>query len=178
MMSEDEFLAGLTGHPSDFRLAVEALRSTGECFCLIGGLAVNHYVEPVVTLDADFAVAGDTGLAEALKKRGFQVEAHAHSINATMPGSRLRLQITINSRYRDFPSRAVAAHLFGVDLPVAGLEDLAQGKVWAAQDSTRRASKRAKDRADLIRICESHARIIPRIPAGLVPEIDAMRASA
>jgi len=65
-MSEQEFLAALTGHGSDLRLALEALHATGQPFCLIGGLAVNHYVEPVVTLDADFAVAAAAGLIEAL----------------------------------------------------------------------------------------------------------------
>ena len=65
-MSEQEFLAALTGHDSDLALALEALRASGQPFCLIGGLAVNHYVEPVVTLDADFAVAAAAGLIEAL----------------------------------------------------------------------------------------------------------------
>ena len=47
-MSEQEFLAGLTGRSDDLDLALEALRATGQPFCLIGGLAVNHYVEPVL----------------------------------------------------------------------------------------------------------------------------------
>jgi hypothetical protein len=34
---------------------------------------------------------------------------------------------------------------------------------------------RAKDRADLIRICESHPQIIPQIPPGLVAEVDDLR---
>ena len=62
-MSEQEFLAALTGNDSDLRLAVNALRCAGQRFCLIGGLAVNHYVEPVVTLDADFAVAASADRA-------------------------------------------------------------------------------------------------------------------
>ena len=174
-MSEEEFLAALTGRADDLRLAVEALRSTGQRFCLIGGLAVNHYVEPVVTLDADFAVAAAGGLAEALVARGFKVDAFPHSLNAQLPGSRLRLQVTVNSRYAAFPGRAVAARLFGIDMPVASLADLVQGKLWALADSNRRASKRAKDRADLIRICESHADMIALVPPGLVPEVDDIR---
>jgi hypothetical protein len=74
-MSEEEFFAGITGSDSDLRLAVEALRSTGQGFCVVGGLAVNHYAaEPMVTLDTDFAVAADAGVAEALRTRGFAVE--------------------------------------------------------------------------------------------------------
>jgi hypothetical protein len=36
------------------------------------------------------------------------------------------------------------AELFGVRLPVAALEHLVQGKLWALQDPERRASKKAK----------------------------------
>ena len=41
IVSEEEFLAALTGHDSDLKMALEALRATGQPFCLIGGLAVN-----------------------------------------------------------------------------------------------------------------------------------------
>jgi hypothetical protein len=174
-MSEEEFLAALTGRSDDLRLAIEALRATGQPFCLIGGLAVNHYVEPVVTLDADFAVASAAGLVGALQARGFKTETFPHSVNAQLPGSRLRLQITINSRYAVFPSRAVPARVFGVEAPVVCLEDLVQGKLWAAADQARRPSKRQKDRLDLTRLAESYPQIIPLIPPGTVPEVDAMR---
>jgi hypothetical protein len=87
----------------------------------------------------------------------------------------LRVRITINSRYREFPSRAVSGEIFGVRLPIAALPDLVQGKLWALQDATRRASKRAKDRADLIRICEQHPEMISLIPPGLVSEVDEIR---
>jgi len=174
-MSEAEFFAGITGRSDDLCRAVGALRGTGHPFCLIGGLAVNHYVEPVVTLDADFAIAAAAGVTEALEAAGFTVEAHPHSINASLPGSRLRIQITVNSRYADFPSRATEAELFGVRLPVATLEDLVQGKLWAATDPARRASKRAKDEADLVRICESHPHLLPLISPGLFARIDQLR---
>jgi hypothetical protein len=177
-MSDAEFFAGITGNDSDLRLAVEALRSTGHGFCLVGGLAVNHYAEPMVTLDADFAVVADAGVAEALRTRGFAVEVFPHSINARLPGSRLRLQITVHSRYAAFPARAVPGRLFGVDVPVAALADLVQGKLWAFQDMTRRASKRTKDRADLIRLCETRADAIACVPPGLIEEIDQLRTSS
>src|SRR5437867_4909416 len=144
-MTPEDFLAGLTGNRDDFRLATEALRSAGQPFCLIDGLAVNHYVEPVVTLDADFAIAGTTGVTAALRSHGFEVEEHPHSVNARFPGSRLRIQITMDSRYAEFPHRASDAELFGVRLPIARLEDLVQGKLWALQDPGRRASKQLKD---------------------------------
>ena len=176
-MSEQEFLAALTGHDSDLRLAVDALGATGQPFCLIGGLAVNHYVEPVVTLDADFAIAAPTGLADALRAAGFVVEEFALSVSAQLPGSRLRIQITVNSRYGAFPARAVAGELFGVRLPIAALDDLVQGKLWAFTDTSRRASKRAKDRADLIRICESHPQALALISPGVIAEVDDLRSA-
>ena len=174
-MSEAEFFAGITGSDNDLAIAVRALRQSGQPFCLIGGLAVNHYVEPVVTLDADFAVAAQPGVAEALRTGGFEVTEHPHPLNATLPGSRLRLQVTINSRYAQFPSRAVPATLFGVEMPVAALADLVQGKLWAAQDEKRRASKRQKDKLDLTRLAEAHPQILDLIPRGLVSEVDALR---
>jgi hypothetical protein len=174
-MTAERFLAGLTGSENDFRLAATALGSGGRLFCLIGGLGVNHYVEPVVTLDADFVVAGESGVAEALRNHGFTVEEHSHSVNAQFPGSRLRIQITLDTRYAGFPARAEMGNVFGVRLPVAALEDLVQGKLWAIADQQRRASKKAKDKADLIRICESHPHIITSIPRGLLPEVDEMR---
>ena len=176
MMSEAEFFAGITGSENDFALVIRALAASGEAFCLIGGLAVNRYAEPVVTLDADFAIAAAGGAAEALREFGFEVKEFPHSLNAQLPGSRLRIQITVNSRYACFPGRAEDWEMFGVRVPVARIEDVVQGKVWAASDETRRPTRRQKDRLDLARLAESNAEVISLIPAGLVPEVDAMRA--
>jgi hypothetical protein len=175
MMSDAEFFAGLTGSTCDLTLAVQALRASGQPFCLIGGLAVNHYADPVVTLDADFAIAAATGAAAALRAAGFAVEEFPHSLNALLPGSRLRIQITINNRYGSFPSRAVAGTLFGVAMPIASLPDVVQGKLWAATDPTRRRSKRTKDEADIIRLAESHPQVFDLVPAGILPGMDEIR---
>ena len=43
------------GGATDFARLVKACESFGP-YCLIGGLAVNCYVEPVYTLDADIVV--------------------------------------------------------------------------------------------------------------------------
>jgi len=174
-MTEQEFFAGITGHDSDLVRALAAFRACGQPFCLIGGLAINHYAEPVVTLDAGFAVAESEGLVEALRAQGFSVEEFPHSLNARLPGSRLRIRASLNSRYADFPERAIAGTVFGLQMPVAKLDDLVQAKLWAFQDLARRASKRAKDRADLIRLCETYAEVVALIPVGLIPEVDEMR---
>lgn len=174
-MTESEFLAGLTGSADDLPRVAAALRQGGHAFCLIGGLAVNHYAEPLVTLDADFALATVGDAPATLRAAGFTVEAFPHSLNAQLPGSRLRIQITTDPRYTGFPARAVDAVVLGTRLPVACLEDVLQGKLWAAQDPRRRASKRQKDRLDITRLCEIHPHLLPRVPHGLVPEVDALR---
>lgn len=174
-MSEEEFLAGLTGSDNDLRLVVQALHASGQPFCLIGGLAVNHYVEPMVTLDADFAIASADGAAEALETKGFEVKRFPHSINATLPGSRLRIQITINRRYGTFPSRAVIGTIFGVEMPIASLPDVVQGKLWAATDPSRRRSKRTKDEADIIRLAESYDLVFALVEPGLIAGLDEIR---
>ena len=174
-MSEAEFLAALTGSPNDLALAAGALRASGQPFCLIGGLAVNHYAEPMVTLDAYFAIVSAEGASAALRKAGFDLQEFPHSINAILPGSRLRIQITINSRYGSFPSRAVTATIFGVEMPVACLADVVQGKLWAATDSSMRASKKAKDAADLIRLAEGHPEVFGLVAPGILPGLDEIR---
>jgi hypothetical protein len=132
MMSEQEFLGGVTGNPNDLALAIASLPATGQAFCLIGWLAVNHYVEPVVTLYADFALAAPGNAAEVLRAAGLVVREIPNSLNAQLPGSRLRIQITLDRRYGAFPARAVPGSVFGVATPVACLEDVVQGKLWAA----------------------------------------------
>ena len=174
-MSDSEFFAGLTGSPNDLALAVHALRASGQPFCLIGGLAVNHYAEPMVTLDADFAITAAHGAADALRASGFIVEEFPHTLNATLPGSRLRIQLTINSRYGAFPSRAVTGTLFGVELPIACLADVVQGKLWAATDTSRRPTKRQKDAVDIARLAEFNPEVFTLVPAGILPGLDEIR---
>ena len=55
-MTASEVFEAVTGSgSSDFALVVDILNRRG-AWCLIGGLAVNCYVEPVYTLDADIVV--------------------------------------------------------------------------------------------------------------------------
>jgi hypothetical protein len=61
--------------------------------------------------------------------------------------------------------------VLGLVLPVASLEDLLQGKIWAAQDPTRRASKRQKDLADIARLIEAYPALRERVPADLLARL-------
>src|SRR5438270_7144778 len=109
-------------------------------YCLIGGLAVNCYVEPVYTLDADLVLvpAGLTELPQRLTEAGFAVEQFPDSIDARPPASQLRIQFTTDERYRDFPERAHEAVVLEQRVQVASIEDVFRDKLWAWSDSARR----------------------------------------
>jgi hypothetical protein len=141
------------------------LEREGVRFCLIGGQAVNAYVEPVVSLDLDIAVATEdqARLAEALPG-AFDVKAFEHSLNVGESGSDLRIQFQTDPRYSEFPAHAETHDVLGRPLPVARVEDVLQGKLWAVQDSTRRASKRQKDLADIARLIEAYPELELRVP--------------
>ena len=113
---------------------------------MIGGLAVNAYVEPIVSLDLDVAVMADKidQLCAAAQARGMAVEPFEHSVNLRGQGSDLRIQIQLDRRYQDFIPRAQAKTVLGYAMRVASLEDVIRGKVWACTDQTRRGSKRQK----------------------------------
>ena len=78
------------GGATDFADAIRVCRELGQ-YCLIGGLAVNCYVEPVYTMDADFAIvpAALANLPGRLSEAGFSVESFPHSINAQRGNSSL-----------------------------------------------------------------------------------------
>lgn len=156
------------GGATDFARLITACESFG-AYCLIGDLAVNRYVEPVYTVDADLVVISATlpALEARLVAEGFKVEQHAHSVNASFPGSDLRIQFTTDERYQDFPARSIEADVLGVKTKVASLRDVAQGKLWEYEDPSRRLSKRKKDELDLIRLAESYPKLLDLYPEAL-----------
>jgi len=110
------------GGATDFARLIEACESFGP-YCLIGGLAVNCYVEPVYTLDADLVVIASNlaKLSAHLQDRGFKTEEHPHSVNALAPVSQLRIRFTTDERYQAFLARSVEAEVLGVHARVACL---------------------------------------------------------
>jgi hypothetical protein len=148
------------------------LRSSGIRFCVIGGQAVNAYAEPVVSLDLDVAVAStDLGPAEKELARDFKVVRFPHSLNVSSAGSDLRAQIQTDPRYAAFVARAEERQVLGLGLPVAAIEDVLQGKVWAAQDPGRRPSKRQKDLADIARLIEVRPDLRDRVPPDVLARL-------
>lgn len=161
------------GGATDFARLIEACESFGP-YCLIGGLAVNCYVEPVYTLDADIVLitSGLSKLSANLQEQGFKIEEHAHSLNATAPRSDLRIQFTTDERYQAFLARSVEAEVLGIRVRIACLEDVTRGKLWAYSDPRRRLSKRKKDELDLIRLAETHPELRSLYPSELQGQLD------
>jgi Nucleotidyl transferase AbiEii toxin, Type IV TA system len=125
-----------------------------------------------VSLDLDLVVAANQiGTVEALVRDSFVVEQFPHSVNVSLPGSDLRVQIQTDPRYAPFVDRATVRDVLGVPLPVASVEDLLQGKLWAATDPTRRPSKRQKDLADIARLLETDPALRERVPADVLARL-------
>lgn len=161
------------GGATDFAALIHACEAFGP-YCLIDGMAVNTYVEPVYTLDADVVVITSSlqKLSAYLRERGYKTEEHPHSVNVQAPGSDLRIQFTTDERYQQFLERAVEAEVLGVRVKTACLEDVALGKIWAYSDPRRRLSKRKKDELDLVRLAEAHPELKPMYPKELRDQLD------
>jgi hypothetical protein len=168
MTAQEVFELTSQGGTTDFAEVVQLCRLLGP-YCLIGGLAVNCYVEPVYTMDADLAVVPSAlpELPVRLQAAGFAVETFPHSINAHRGSSQLRIPFTTDGRYGEFPARAQQRDVLGEIVAVASLEDVFQGKLWAWSDSTRRITKRKKDELDLLRLAEAHPALCDRLPVEL-----------
>ena len=124
-------------------------------------------------MDVDLVVVAENleQIGRELKAAGFRVKQFEHSTNAQRPGSKLDIQFTTDSRYQDFLANTTEREVLDVVVPVASLENIVRGKVWAWQDATRRVSKRKKDELDLIRIAESHPQLRELIPAEIVGQL-------
>ncbi len=156
-MTRREFFNSVAGRGGDvLKRILSLLAKTKTPYCVIGGLAVNAYVEPVVSLDLDLVVSSRK-LADfclAAKKAGFKAKGFKHSINLSASGSDLRIQLQTDERYQPFISRGRLKTVLGYRMKVAAVEDVLQGKIWAHEDASRRMSKRQKDLADILRLLE------------------------
>lgn len=149
------------------------LREEGIRFCVIGGQAVNAYVEPLVSLDLDLAVAVESleEVEHRLSER-FTVRRFPCNLTVLLPGSDLRVQIRMDERYCAFVEGATEREVLGLCLPVARLEDVLQGKIWAALDPERRGSKRQKDLADIARLLERYPYLQEQVPPEILARLE------
>lgn len=141
-------------------------------YCVIGGQGINAYVEPLVSLDLDLVIdSGQLEKALQLLSHDFQVQRFPHTVNLSLPGSDLRIQIQIDERYFDFLHRSEMREVLGLKMPVANIRDLLLSKVWAVMDASRRASKRQKDLADIGRILEAYPDLRSEVPVEIVSRL-------
>jgi hypothetical protein len=168
-MTDRDFMNAVANGKSDvIQVFLNALAELGAEYCVIGGLAVNAYVEPVVSLDLDVVIAADDidKVCDAVA-REFSIERFPHSINLTSDQSDLRIQLQIDPRYQGFIRSASVRKVLGYQMSVAALEDVLQGKIWAYSDEQRRMSKRQKDLADILRLVEAYPALEEKLPASI-----------
>jgi hypothetical protein len=173
-MTESEIFESVTGSGStDFATLVGILNRHAK-WCLIGGLAVNCYVEPVYTLDADVVVVASElqSIKNSLVDAGFTFEEFPHSWNARMAGSDLRIQFSLDPRYQEFLNDTQVYAVLGQRVTVASLPNVVRGKVWAWSDPERRLSKRKKDELDLIRILEAYPDLGDLMPTEIRKQVE------
>ncbi|MCK5094283.1 MAG: hypothetical protein KAR18_06130, partial [Spirochaetes bacterium] len=105
-MTKKEFMNILSNGQEDvLQQLFDLLNEMKIDYCVIGGLAVNAYVEPVVSLDLDLVVIANfaNNLIEAAEKEKiFKIERFPHRINLSSTKSDLRIQIQIDPRYQAF----------------------------------------------------------------------------
>ena len=168
MTHREIFEAGVGGSGA-IKLVIDILDANGE-YCLIDGMAINCYVEPVYTEDTDFAIAFDSkdAIKEALKRAGIKVKENRYDMSVFVPESKLTIHITTDVRYKDFGKNAREHLLFDeFQVKVASLKDLIKAKTWCLEDSYRKASKHFKDQADLCRIGENYPELQELLPESI-----------
>jgi hypothetical protein len=141
-------------------------------YCVIGGQAVNAYVEPLVSLDLDLVVALESAEEFSRMLAGsFEVEAFPHGINVSLIDSDLRIRVQTLPRYLPFIKRAKKRQVLGHAMYVAQIRDVLQGKIWAATDPEQRGSKRQKDLADISRILEAYPALRRQVPESVLSRL-------
>jgi len=161
------------GGGDDVSRLVATLEGREIPWCMIGGLAVNHWAEePMATADVAVVIAAERieEAVKALSAAGFVAKKFKWSVN--LKGrSKVSVQISTEEVYREFPGRSVPADIHGILMRVASLPDTLRGKILAWQDPKRRASKRQKDLLDIMRLVEAHPKLHKLLPAALAKKI-------
>ena len=171
-MTKKEFMNSVSNGREDIlQQMLDLLNEMKVDYCVIGGLAVNAYVEPVVSLDLDLVVIAEaTDNLLKVAEKIFNIEKFPHSMNLSSTKSDLRIQLQTDPRYQDFIARSSIKEVMGYEMKVASVEDVLQGKIWAYFDEERRKSKRQKDLADIFRLVEGYPHLKDLLPESLKTE--------
>jgi Nucleotidyl transferase AbiEii toxin, Type IV TA system len=162
------------GGAKDVSRLVAALEEREISWCMIGGLAVNHWAEePMATADVDIVITSDKieEATEALKSLGFTEQRFPWSINFKGE-SKVFIQISTEEMYLDFPERAMAANVHGILMRVASLEDTLAGKLAVYLEPQGRPTKKLKDILDIGRLVEAHPELLKILPSDIVAKLD------
>ena len=144
----------------------------GTRYCVIGGVAVNAYVEPHITLDFDLVIhADDLAAVEQALEGSVTIERFGHSTNISAYDSGMRVQISTDARYEGAIERAGYREVLGVQMRVAALPDVLQGKIWASMSESRRPRKRQKDLFDIARLLDEHPELRERVPPDILAKL-------
>jgi hypothetical protein len=151
------------------RLLAKLLHREGVPYALIGGLAVQvHTADPRTTLDIDVAVPTYRDIPDrALREAGFEhTGRHDHSDNWRAPGpGAVRFRVAVQFSAEDQGLAAAVEHASvldlgdGLALRVVTVDDLIELKLLAAEEPTRRRSKRERDLADISALLEEHPEV-------------------
>jgi hypothetical protein len=174
-MTQKQFYDWQTaGGAQDVSRLVAVLEERNISWCMIGGLAVNHWaLEPMTTADVELVnVIDELGYSlAACEELGFSRQNFPHSIDLK-GNSKVSIQITTADFYRDFPSRSVPADVHGMLMRVASVEDTLAGKIAAYTDAQRRPSKRQKYLADISRLIEAHPHLLALLPENVAQRLE------
>jgi hypothetical protein len=161
------------GGGGDVSLLVATLERLEIAWCMIGGLAVNHWAaEPMATADVDIVIASERvdEAVKALQAAGFKAKKFKWSVNL-QGRSKVSVQISTEKVYQEFPGHSVPADIHGILMRVASLRDTLAGKLLAYRDKERRASKRQKDLTDILRLVEAHPKLKKFLPADVAKKL-------
>lgn len=162
------------GGAKDVMRLVAALEEREISWCMIGGLAVNHWAaEPMATANVELVIVSDKvqEASEALKGLGFSENRFDWSINFKGE-SKVSIQVSTEAMYMEYPSRSVPTEVHGILMRVASLEDTLKGKIAAYSDKGRRGSKKLKDLTDISRLLETHPELSDKIPAETLGKLE------
>jgi len=114
-MTHKEFMNDVADDKADVvQMFLDVPAELGAEYCVIGGPAVNTYVEPVVNRDLDIVVAAhDIENVCRAAETQVDVERFSHSVNLGSSQSDLRIQLQTDTRYQDFISRATLGRVLG-----------------------------------------------------------------
>jgi hypothetical protein len=124
-------------------LLMDTLAKLDVNWCMIGGLAANHWAEePITTANVDLVVALDA-ITKTLEAVGFVSKRFEWSVN--LKGhSKISAQISTEEFYREFPGRSIPADIHGIPMRVASLDNTMKGKVQTWHDPDRRRNNAKK----------------------------------